>query len=444
MILCWAFRAIVASVACFVSNSAFALVIAGNPINDNYVAPVGAADPGWANLASSHSAIYLGDGWVIGARHSGLITSITFDAGTFDVIPGTFKTLTNEAGLQYVAHFNGGAKSNASIESDIAMYRIDTANRYGGTLEELAGSALKQITIATATPSVGTNLTFLATGRTRSGDSTVTVPYTSNGNPTSTSGYNVNTNDATSRRKAWGTNQVISDANALPNEPADADINTTIRVAAGNRDTVSLLARFDNNINNEAHVAGGDSGGGVFFRQGGTGPWLLTGHLHSLFGFEDQAGSQAAFGNVLAFSDFTNPHYNAQITDSLNQANYSKLGDINLDGVVNGDGTGSWENDDVTAFIEGWTAQQSIFNLTAGIVSWKLGDLDQNGITDIADFLTLRKELGATGASLNLANLLSPSSGAVPEPTGIVALLVAMLTGLTFARLGYLRARLAL
>ena len=29
-------------------------------------------------------------------------------------------------------------------------------------------------------------------------------------------------------------------------------------------------------------------------------------------------------------------------------------GDINLDTVVNGDGTGLWEVDDVTAFIDGW------------------------------------------------------------------------------------------
>ncbi len=430
----WALRAFIGSVACVLPHSAFALIIAGNPVSDNYVAPVGAADPGWANLSSSISAIYLGDGWVIGAVHSGAQGTISFDAGTFDVIPNSAITLTNPSGLQYFDHFNNGAQSNASLESDIAMYRIDTANRYDGTLEALAmsqGNPLKQITIATTTPSENTSVTMLARGRTRDGDTIVTVPITGG----TAQGYNVNLNDVTSRRKAWGNNRIISDDDGLPNEPVDADINSTIRVMTGNRDTISLLTKFEN-INNETHAASGDSGGGVFYQQGGN--WVLGGHLHSIYGYAGQPGRVAAFGNVLAFSDFTNPHYHAQIMAALNQSNYSKLGDVNLDGIVSGDGTGSWENDDVTAFIEGWTAQHSVFNPTAGIVSWKMGDLDQNGITDIADFLILRKELGATGASLSLASLLSPT--AVPEPTGLVALVVALLSGLAFARLKYARA----
>ncbi|MBN1854176.1 MAG: hypothetical protein JW829_15720 [Pirellulales bacterium] len=97
---------------------------------------------------------------------------------------------------------------------------------------------------------------------------------------------------------------------------------------------------------------------------------------------------------------------------------YSIMGDINLDGFVNGDGTGPLESDDLSAFIAGWGQTHALPNMEA----WKLGDLNLDGITDLWDFSLLRSAHSGAGA---IASRLS--IGAIPEPG--TAWLVA-LTGL--------------
>jgi hypothetical protein len=297
------------------------------------------------------------------------------------------------------------------------MFRIDTASRYGGTIEELSlamsqqpGSTtqpVREIAIASSTPGINAQIVMIASGRTRLTDQTTTI---TNDSGQTLTAYQVNTDDSTSRRRAWGTNRIVNDT-LLANEPNDANITAVVRVL-GN-DTISLLAQFDN-IDNEALVAAGDSGGGVFVRLP-SGEYVLQGHLHSLY-TNGHPANFAAFTDALAFSDLSQPHYRNQILNLLADNNFSTVGDINLDGVVSGDGTGSWETDDVTAFIEGWNAQYSMGELTPGIVSWKLGDLDQNGIVDLTDFSLLRGALGTGGASLNLGPLFGGSI-AVPEPS---------------------------
>ena len=88
-------------------------------------------------------------------------------------------------------------------------------------------------------------------------------------------------------------------------------------------------------------------------------------------------------------------------------------GDVNLDGIVNGDGSGLPEDDDVSAFIAGWLNEEE----TAGIVSWQLGDLNQDAITDLFDWTILRAN-HPNGPSLSLSALLG-----VPEPSILVFLL---------------------
>ncbi|MGI9457441.1 MAG: hypothetical protein ACR2NU_12830 [Aeoliella sp.] len=95
---------------------------------------------------------------------------------------------------------------------------------------------------------------------------------------------------------------------------------------------------------------------------------------------------------------------------------YGLAGDVNLDGQVTGDGSGLAEDDDVTAFVEGWGWEQA----QSDLLSWKQGDLNQDGLTNLSDFVILRDSIGAaSGASLNLSALLS-SSNAVPEPSSVV------------------------
>lgn len=93
-------------------------------------------------------------------------------------------------------------------------------------------------------------------------------------------------------------------------------------------------------------------------------------------------------------------------------------GDVNLDGVVSGDGTGPIESDDVSALIRGWRttghpdARSQIMH----------GDLNLDGTTDWLDWHILRtNHPGGSNLSLGAAG------GPVPEPS-TVAMLAAVLT----------------
>jgi hypothetical protein len=89
------------------------------------------------------------------------------------------------------------------------------------------------------------------------------------------------------------------------------------------------------------------------------------------------------------------------------------IADLNQDGVVSGDGTGPAVSDDVTAFVAGWLTQGT------GSISARYlrGDLNFDGLTDIADWAILNRENAALGNAA-LARL-----GNVPEPTSFILLL---------------------
>jgi hypothetical protein len=104
-------------------------------------------------------------------------------------------------------------------------------------------------------------------------------------------------------------------------------------------------------------------------------------------------------------------------------------GDINRDGVVNGDGTGPAASDDVTAFVDGWLDVREVNGVQlADLASWGAGDLNQDGMTDLEDWSILRGN-HPNGGALDLGALLS-----VPEPSTI-ALLGLALVGLTVSGL---------
>jgi hypothetical protein len=105
-------------------------------------------------------------------------------------------------------------------------------------------------------------------------------------------------------------------------------------------------------------------------------------------------------------------------------ADYSIMGDVNLDGVVTGNGTGPAAFDDVTAFVAGWNYNNGTGQGT--VTSWKHGDLNRDGRTDVADFLKLRSGLNAPISSAVVATLFGSAN--VPEPsTAMLTLLAASL-----------------
>lgn len=88
---------------------------------------------------------------------------------------------------------------------------------------------------------------------------------------------------------------------------------------------------------------------------------------------------------------------------------FGMMGDLNLDGIV--------DNDDVDAFVGGWGGTQA----AAGLDTWRTGDMNQDGATNLADFLLVRGRLSPDfGAQVGLATQLAAGSAVVPEPGSLL------------------------
>ncbi len=83
--------------------------------------------------------------------------------------------------------------------------------------------------------------------------------------------------------------------------------------------------------------------------------------------------------------------------------------DVNGDGIVSGDGTGTFENDDVVAFVSFWLQPNTIENPNPA-------DFNSDGITDLADWAFLNSFDPSMGTSI-LARL------PVPEPSSFAMIL---------------------
>ncbi|MCA9261639.1 MAG: alkaline phosphatase family protein [Planctomycetales bacterium] len=93
------------------------------------------------------------------------------------------------------------------------------------------------------------------------------------------------------------------------------------------------------------------------------------------------------------------------------------VGDLNQDGLVRGDGSGPVETDDVAAFVRGWMTSGS----QTAAEAYSRGDLNLDGITDLADWIVLNRLDPVLGASVQ-----SALNRVAPEPSsGLGALLFA-------------------
>jgi hypothetical protein len=225
--------------------------------------------------------------------------------------------------------------------------------------------------------------------------------------------------------KRWGTNNLVN-ANSVSNIFNQVLSPTTgvVALVTGDgytRDVASLVASFDQNVGSpsyESQVVGGDSGSGVFYKNGTQ--WNLVGIADAQFIYKDQPGLTAMYGDLTTYIDLA--YYHDQIFNIINaHKNYSISGDINLDGNLCGDGSPACGSSDVAAFVAGWGYNN---HTGAGnIASWKKGDLNFDGKVDVADFLLLRSAFNASGsgASLNSLNalLMEAGKGGVPEPDSI-------------------------
>lgn len=102
--------------------------------------------------------------------------------------------------------------------------------------------------------------------------------------------------------------------------------------------------------------------------------------------------------------------------DPLNQL----AGDVNQDGVVNGNGSGPATSDDVTAFIAGWKS----VGWTSNFDRFTHGDMNFDGRTDLLDWYMLSQN--HSGAiSIDFAQLLEGQQ--IPEPGALTPWLLSLL-----------------
>jgi hypothetical protein len=226
-----------------------ALIIDSGDGQGNTTAP--ADDPGFDHVGrvNSPSGVYLGNGWVLTAAHV-IIGETEFGGVGYLPVPGSAVQLVNP---------------NQSL-ADLQVFQIDPS------------PSLPLLPIRSTTPNQNANVTMIAVGLSR-------------GDPTSWMGYDGYYWGATDGKR-WGTNRVSGTAYI---------------------GTHSFFTSFtEGGTTHEAHGASGDSGGGVFVKNGGV--WELAGLLlavgpGTLPG--GQPGNAALYGNYTYAADLA--QYRSQI-----------------------------------------------------------------------------------------------------------------------------------
>ena len=233
-------------------------------------------DPGWGNVGNCNSAgaIYLGNQWVLTAFHVNASAGfpVAFNGTTYTTIPSSGVRLTN----------NGAG--GMSAQTDLILFRIN------------GDPGLPTPVISASAPVLGDDIVMIGNGRNRQASRTfwqVTMnpdpaldTWTETVGAHNVEGYKADTGSA----KRWGTN----DAEA---------VNVNIDYGVGTVRT--FLSLFDDygGASNEAQAMTGDSGGGVFHKNGAqwelSGVMLAVGTAGNPSFFDNPPADTAAFGQHL-------------------------------------------------------------------------------------------------------------------------------------------------
>ncbi len=152
--------------------------------------------------------------------------------------------------------------------------------------------------------------------------------------------------------KQWGTNRLANPGSATYQSVFHHVLSNTdgvFSIKGGDgvdRDVITLLSSFERQgqagaLPYEAQAVSGDSGSSVFYKNGSQ--WQLAGIVNSVLIYNNQPTSWAVYSDATTFTDLSyyNQPYQGSICDVMKGCgNYSTVGDMNLDGVVSGDGTG--------------------------------------------------------------------------------------------------------
>lgn len=305
----------------FLAVGAEAVILAGGDGTQNTTAPGGGQ--GWdyvgrIDKGSVYSGVtYISNNWFITAYHIQSIdnpTGVIFNGSSYPIDPNSWSRLTNSVG------------GNA----DLSMFRV-----VGGTV------GLPGLTVRSVATSNGSGLTMIGNGRNRETSEThwnASWVEVSPPPPSTYSGYKW----AAGSTKRWGTNVKHDDAGLL---------NT------GFGETDMFYTDFDDAGGNEAQGATYDSGGGVFYNNGGD--WELAGIILTTASFNLQPGSTAVYGNLTYMADMQ--YYAAQISST------AQIIDIDEDGIP-----------------DEWEYEQS--GSTTGVVA--SADQDNDGFTGTEEWVT--------------------------------------------------------
>jgi len=219
--------------ACFRAEAVIVYGTNGTGTN-NTSAP--ADDPGWANVGTvgGSTTVYLGSQttgyWMLTANHVDLSGgTVSLNGGTYNIVGASIKQIVTA--------------DPVPVPIDLKVFRLQT------------NPGLSGVTISSSAPSPGSSVVMIGNGRDRGAITTW------DGNPT---GWGSSGSAASGY--VWGSNQIVRWGSNVVQD-------TNLGVYSG---ATTFSTIFNDTSNpNEAQASLGDSGGGVFVKNGGL--WELTG-----------------------------------------------------------------------------------------------------------------------------------------------------------------------
>jgi hypothetical protein len=217
-------------------------------------------DPGWGHVGrrGGTSAVYLGEGWVLTARHSG-VGPFLLGETSHPAVPGSAVQI--------------GALDGSGTKADLVLFRVDPA------------PPLPRLTLLRSPPAVGNRVILVGFGSGRGKELEFRGIPGFGWSPPHT--------------RRWGSNRVSAQ-----------------RVEVVGPSSLTRCFQMDFSrvgTEDEAQATVGDSGGAVFAKQDGE--WRLAGVLLSIGTHSDQPPSSSVYGNFTNAADLS--YYRRQILRTL-------------------------------------------------------------------------------------------------------------------------------